>query len=492
MTLRLLLALVMACATGPIHATGDAVKTPNVAGTFYPADPKVLSKTVEELLAQAGTPAETAATDSIEIAVAPHAGYSYSGIIAAHTFKALSQKQYSTIIILAPSHFYPFEGAVTWPRGALQTPLGALAVDEPMAQALLQTDVVKDNPEPFNKEHALEVELPFIQKTFGQVKIVPLLLGQPNFQHAEALAVALHRVIGSRHDVLVLISTDMSHYRSHGEAKAMDAGTLKAIAEGDIQGFWQGNLSGTMEMCGFVPMAVGLMLSKLRGLSPATVLSYANSGDTTGDKTSVVGYGAMVFFGSSPAVSTTGGLSNGQKTYLLSLARHTIEQFVGSGQTNEVKTDDPRLKQVQGAFVTITKKGELRGCIGSVIGEKPLAETVRDRAISAASQDPRFPPVTKEELGDIEVEVSVLSPLQRVQSSDDIVLGRDGVILSQGNEHQGVFLPQVATETGWSKEEFLAELCAQKAGLGQHCWKDPKTVFYTFTADVFGGPAHAQ
>lgn len=458
-------------------AFAGPVKPPNVAGGFYPEDPKELSDEIDGHLAAA---ASAAAEGHVGVAVSPHAGYRFSGAVAAHVFKALRQKTYSTVVVLAPSHFNSFQGAAIWPAGGFQTPLGTISVDEEFAGRLLKaSSVVQEMPKVFDGEHALEVELPFVQKTWGSAKIVPLLLGQPDFKMCEQLAVALRTVIGGRTDVLVLISSDMSHYHTYEQANQQDAGTLKAIVQLDLEGFWNGHVQRTMEMCGFVPVTVGLMLAKLQGLLPQ-VLAYANSGDTAGDKSRVVGYGAVIFSRASA------DLNAGQQEFLLALARRSVEAFVKGQELPEAQTQDARLKRVQGAFVTLMKNGQLRGCIGSVIGGQPLASTVRDMAVSAASQDPRFPPVDPSELADIDVEVSVLSVPARVKDASEIVLGRDGVIVSGEGERQGLFLPQVATETKWSREEFLSELCSQKAGLAPDCWRDPRINLYTFTAQVFG------
>ena len=166
------------------------------------------------------------------------------------------------------------------------------------------------------------------------------------------------------------------------------------------------------------------------------------------------------------------------------IARNSIETFVKTGKAPDIKTTDVRIKEIEGAFVTITKHGALRGCIGNIIGQKPLYETVRDMAVAAASLDPRFTPLSVAELKDINIEISVLSQPRRVKDASEIQLGKHGVIVSQ-NGHQGVFLPQVANETGWSKEEFLSQLCSQKAGLPSDAWKDPNTALYVFSANVF-------
>jgi len=179
------------------------------------------------------------------------------------------------------------------------------------------------------------------------------------------------------------------------------------------------------------------------------------------------------------------GLSSSQKAELLSIARKTVEDHVRTGKTFQPQVSDPRLSEIEGAFVTIHKQGQLRGCIGNIIGQQPLYLTVRDMAIAASSSDPRFSPVSKEELEDLEIEVSVLSKPWRAKSVDEIQMGVHGVIVSRGWMHRGVFLPQVATETGWSREEFLSQLCAQKAGLPANAWKDPATQLDIFTATVF-------
>jgi hypothetical protein len=471
-----------------VQSWGDMIKEPNVAGGFYSADPKELSESIDYLKQSTGpVPADR----KVLIAIAPHAGYPYSGPVAAYTFKAIARNHYKTIVVIGPSHYFPFEGISVWPKGGFKTPLGVVPVDEDFAQALL-----KENPKfqflpnVFEREHSIEVELPFLQKTFDDtVRIVPILMGDPDPQICRDLAVALDKLIGTRDDVLVLISSDMSHYYTYDVANQMDALTLSAIQEIDPKKFFEGNVARRMEMCGFVPVTTALLLAKLRGIRHVEILKHANSGDTSGDKAKVVGYSSVIFYndllGQGPSQDDgIGALSPAQKNELLKIARNSIETFVKTGKAADITVKDARLNEVQGAFVTITIHGALRGCIGNIIGEEPLYETVRDMAVAAASKDPRFSPLTAGELKDIHLEISVLSKPQRVKDASQIQLGRDGVIVSKDG-HQGVFLPQVADETGWSKEEFLSQLCSQKAGLPPDAWKDPGTALYVFTADVF-------
>ena len=480
----LVMVLMVICA----QSWGDMIKEPNVAGGFYSADTKELSDSIDNFEASTG---KVPIDRKVLIAIAPHAGYPYSGPVAAYTYKAIGHIHYKTVVVIGPSHYFPFEGISVWPRGGFKTPLGILPVDEDFAQALLKENPkFKFLPKVFEREHSIEVQLPFLQKTFDhQIHIVPILMGDPDPQVCKDLAAALDKLIGQRDDVLILISSDMSHYYTYDVANSMDALTLQAIQEIDPKKLFEGNISRKMEMCGFVPVTTALIYARMRGIKHVEVLKHANSGDTSGDKSRVVGYSSVIFYNdllgkSDPPDEAIGDLNPVQKKELLSIARSSIETFVKNGQAPDVSTKDARLGEIEGAFVTITKHGALRGCIGNIIGQEPLYETVRHMAVAAASQDPRFPPLSVAELKDIDIEISVLSKPRRVKDASEIQLGKHGVIVSQGG-HQGVFLPQVATETGWSKEKFLSELCSQKAGLPSNAWKNPDTSLFVFTADVF-------
>jgi len=244
-------------------------------------------------------------------------------------------------------------------------------------------------------------------------------------------------------------------------------------------------------MCGYGAVCSLLLVLEKLGANKVEILHYANSGDITKEKERVVGYlsAVVVKEGSNPQEDIKDkeedmDLTKEDKKTLLEIARKTLEGYLSQREIPEFIEVSSRLKEVQGAFVTLKKKGQLRGCIGSIVGRKPLYLTVRDMAIEAATADPRFAPVRYEELKDIDIEVSVLSPLKKVDSPEEIILGKHGVIVKRGFR-QGVFLPQVAEETGWSKEEFLSYLCAHKAGLPPEAWKDKDTELYVFTACVF-------
>ena len=470
----------------------ENIKHPNVAGQFYPGNSRQLASEIDAFLKRADV---TPLDNHVDIIISPHAGYIYSGWVAAYGFKAASKNKYSTIIVIAPSHYLPFSGVSVSLHDGFATPLGIIPVDHELAEKIISAnDNFYFEPKAFEKEHAIEVELPFLQRVFKDFKILPIIMGQPDFKTVEDFANTLLKVIGSRKDILIVVSTDMSHFHNDAFARKIDKHTLEALKALDAERLWKENEVRTMELCGYVPVTVALLYARAKGLGPENVkvLKYATSADVTGDNSRVVGYSSIVIYDidndstiNKKDASEVPALTKEQKKRLIDIARTTIEQFVRTGKILNVRETDPRLCKEEGAFVTITKHGMLRGCIGNIIGRGPLYLTVRDMAVAAASQDPRFPPLREDELDDIEIEISVLSKPHVVKSADEIKLGVHGVIVSQGLFHQGVFLPQVAKETGWSKEKFLSELCSQKAGLPPDAWKDPRTKLEVFTADVF-------
>ncbi len=481
----------------PSMARGDqAIKKPNVSGQFYTADSVRLSSEIDDYIRRATV---RPLAKRVEIVIVPHAGYMYSGWVAAYGFKAASGNPYQTIVILAPSHYFGFDGISVWgEEGGFQTPLGVASVDHEFAKKLMaENEKFYFARQAFEREHSLEVEIPFLQKVFKNFKIVPVIMGQPSYQMLERFASSLNKIVGDRQDVLIVVSTDLSHYHNDAKAREMDRLTINTLKELNAEGIWRGcQLRTSMEMCGLVPATTALLYARERGLKGVEVLHYANSGDVTGDQNEVVGYTSIVIYdgeaSSSPSEEQTAvdgksasSLTVPQKKRLLEIARKTIEGYVRDGKILQFQETDPRLMKEEGAFVTVHTDGHLRGCIGNILGRGPLYVTVRDMAISSATKDPRFSPITMKDLGGIDVEISVLSKPRVIQNTDEIVLGRHGVIVSQGPFRQGVFLPQVAAETGWTKEEFLSQLCAQKAGLAPDAWKDPKTKIEIFTAEVF-------
>ncbi len=271
------------------------IKEPNVSGQFYSADPKELRADIEKFMSAASN---TPSPKHIDIIIAPHAGYIYSGPVAGYSFKAVSQTPYKTIVILAPSHFYGFDGISIWEKGGFKTPLGIADVDEEFTKKLMATNPnFYFDSKAFEREHSLEVEIPFLQKTFNDFKIVPIVFGQPSVQLLNDFAMSLKETIGDRKDVLIVVSTDLSHYHDDGFAREMDARTIGAIKELNAKQIWMENQKRTMEMCGFIPVVTAILYAQHKGLTDVELLNYGNSGDVTGDKSSVVGYSAIAIYG---------------------------------------------------------------------------------------------------------------------------------------------------------------------------------------------------
>ena len=462
------------------------IREPAVAGQFYPADKNQLSAIVDDLLKKAPLPEIKGEVIAL---IVPHAGYQFSGEVAAHAFKTLEGEQVDTVIIIGNSHYERFDGISVFPKGTYKTPLGEVKIDSDLAQKIIQESnriFFKENVHKL--EHSIEVEIPFLQKTLNHFKIVPILFGNSQKEDWKTLGDAILKHIKGK-NVILIASSDLSHYPPYEVAKYADKKTIDAILTGDIehleetiQELQQENLPNAVTFaCGSDAIEAVMYVAKKLGASEIKLLQYANSGDSAGDKDRVVGYSAIGFF----AERRDNLLNKEEKRKLLQIARESVESFIKEGKVPEFSEDNPMLNQKLGAFVTIKKYGKLRGCIGEFSPTKePLYKVVSKMAIAAATKDIRFLPVREEELDELEYEVSVLSEPQKIDNWKKIELGRHGVIIRQGL-NQGVFLPQVADETGWSLEEFLSELCSQKAGLPPDCYKDKNTEIYIFTAQVF-------
>ncbi|MFH1247860.1 MAG: AmmeMemoRadiSam system protein B, partial [Candidatus Omnitrophota bacterium] len=465
-----------------INTFAQEIKQPNVSGQFYPSSPIELLAVVDSFLAKANP---EPINGEIFALIAPHAGYDYSGLVAAHGYKLIKDKPYKTVIVIGLSHQFDFSGISVYPQGRFRTPLGDIEIDRVFTQKLLDQDPeIFFEPRAFSHEHSVEVQLPFLQRVLNDFKIVPVVMGQTNFLSCKKFAVILKKAIGSRRDVLIVDSVDMYHGYDYVEAEKIDKETASYILNLDADGLYYGMQLGTLQLCGRGGNSVvtTLILAKDLGHNTVKMLKYTNSAKVTsnlGKGVWTVGYGSFVIDQEGAMMD----LNINQKKRLLEIARASIKEYLDTGKRLKVEENDPVLNKSLGAFVTLHKHKELRGCIGNMVGTQELYLTIRDMAIESAFSDPRFPSLSKDELKDIEIEVSVLSPLERVDSADSIQMGVHGVLVKKGFR-SGVFLPQVATETGWSKEEFLNHLCAGKAGLSPDAWKDKATELYTFKAFV--------
>jgi AmmeMemoRadiSam system protein B/AmmeMemoRadiSam system protein A len=465
----------------PSAAPKGRIREPAVAGSFYPGEAGPLRAAVRRFLRDAVPPA---GPRPIAL-VAPHAGYVYSGQVAADAWRQAEGQPVDLVVILGANHTAAgFRRVALYPGDGFRTPLGIAAIDREAARALAQADpdVVLDAV-PHAAEHSVEVQIPFAQVLFPAARIVPLVIGAPDPALCDRLGAALGAVLRGRR-ALVVASSDLAHYPSARDAEAVDARVLGAVVAMDAAAVRR---AVTAEMargvpglatcaCGEGPILAAIAAARALGATRATLVRQATSADVPGGEPGrVVGYGAVVF--------DAGELDAAARAALLSRAREAIAGYLARGESPAPRPLPPAAALRRGAFVTLTRADQLRGCIGRLSPDEPLGETVAAVAIEAAVHDARFPPVTRAELDRIEIEISVLTPSRPVAAAAEVVVGRDGVLLSKGGR-RAVFLPQVADEQGWGREELLDHLC-EKARLPAGCWREGASLS-VFQAEVFG------
>ncbi len=472
------------------------IRTPSVAGKFYPADPEKLRHAIQLFLNDSvRIPMET----PVAILV-PHAGYIYAGQVYADAYRQVMGRHYDVIVILGVNHTAPgFTGVSLGPYSAYRTPLGDAPVDEEIIAGLLSEcrDCNRDRQAQAT-EHSIEVQVPFIQVLFPNAKIVPAILHPQDMAMCSRFGQSLANVLKNR-QALIVISSDLSHYPDSDNAARADRETLDGIATLDplkIASLMQTLNFPKLETraCGEASILAGLTAAKALGAKQAIAAGYANSGDVAvGDRSRAVGYGAMVLAAGSTAnnlkalerptpPSRFTPLQDGEKRELLKLARETIQRYLDTQTVPLARNFPARLNYRQGAFVTLKKGGQLRGCIGHIPPDTDLCKAVSAAALLSAFEDSRFLPVQADELGSIEIEVSALTPLKPIRSADEIAVGRDGVlIVKEGSS--AIYLPQVAPENNWDRDEMLDNLC-RKGGWPAGCWKQDARL-QTFQADVF-------
>jgi AmmeMemoRadiSam system protein B/AmmeMemoRadiSam system protein A len=461
-----------------------------IAGTWYSGNASRLHKEIQDFLQKASV---AALQGQLVALISPHAGYRYSGQVAAYAYKLLTERKFSSVVVIAPSHRSYFRGVSVYDRGGYRTPLGVVPLDQELISAVKQRESrIQYVPEAHTQEHSLEIQLPFLQVLMPDFKLVPLVMGNQDFATCQWLAEAVADCVENK-SVLVVASSDLSHFHPYKQAKRLDQVVLDKVNDFDPQGLSDDLASGQCEACGGGPMVTAMLIARRLGANKSRVLHYANSGDVTGDHSGVVGYMAAALWADSKKSrweksgnKQTGvdlGLTSKEKTQLLQIARDVVEAHCRGETMREPEIASVTLNEHRGAFVTLHKQGKLRGCIGHIQAEKPLAKTVVEMAKAAAFHDPRFPPVTSEELELLEYEISVLTPLRRISTVEEIEVGIHGIYMKRGSS-SGLLLPQVATEWDWDRTTFLEHTCT-KAGLPEDAWKDNKTEIYIFSADVF-------
>lgn len=463
------------------------------AGQFYPASPTELARNIAEMFGRAPKPD---VPGEILGLVAPHAGYVYSGQVAANTFKLLEGHHYETVVVVAPSHTKYFAGVSVYNGGGYETPLGEMPTDVTMVKRIGRAapgiiylsnmgHTGGDRP-----EHALEVQLPFLQVVLGSFKLVAVVMGDQ--EQWRALGDGLAGAAAGR-KVLYVASSDLSHYYTAEQANKLDSEIRAAVETFDTARLRAVIESGKGEACGAGPILACMHAARRMGADSAMITGYAHSGKVSGDYAEVVGYLGAAFLRREPAkdvptytLDTSDdeeGLTEAEKEELRALARQAVAAAVYNTAPPETSRASRTLRRRQGAFVTLKLQGELRGCIGSVEGHAPLVETVVRMAFAAAVRDSRFEPVAVAELAELDIEVSVLGPLEPCEDPDSIDIGRHGLVITKARR-TGVLLPQVAAENGWDRTTFLNQVCL-KAGLPPEAWRDSASSLFVFTAEVF-------
>lgn len=487
---------IMAVVASPVTlgAQGSATGThrqPAFAGTFYPASPRELKEELDAYFANA-SPAQL--EGRVRTLIVPHAGYDYSGVVAASGYGSIPRDaQYKNIFLIASSHREQFKGASVYAAGNYITPLGEAKVNREIAAQLIETGKnISFNPKAHDREHSIEVQIPFIQHYFTDTPpIVPIVMGNSSLAAARDLAATLLPWFTPEN--LFIISSDFSHYPSYKEAQRIDKQTGEAIVSKDPEVFYSALRKNSNERvanlatpsCGWSSIMTMLYMADRKeeiGIAP---ILYRNSGDSPiGDKERVVGYWAIAGY-EKPPEALSYALDEEEKLKLLEISRSTLETYMHSGTLAEVSSEGLTgiLQQPAGAFVSLYMGGRLRGCIGNFAPDKPLYMVVQEMTLAAALNDSRFAPVEASELEYISIEVSVLTPLQLITSVDEFQLGKHGIYMSKGDK-SGTFLPQVAQSSGWSTEEFLGRCSRDKAGLGYEGWKEAD--LYVYEAIVFG------
>ena len=473
----------------------NVVNSP-LAGSWYPADANTLKKQIDGLFEKASV----TSIDNVIALILPHAGYQYSGPTAAMALKSIDRK-YKRVVIIGPSHRVPMEEVLSVSRAtAYKTPLGQVPLDVEFINKLLKFPIFQNVPGTDEYEHSVQIEVPLLQHCLEGFKLVPIVAGQCSTETIGKAAGILSSLIDN--ETLVIASSDFVHYGPNydyvpfkqdipEQLKKLDMGAFEHISKLDGPGFYDYRRKTGATICGYVPITI--LLTMLDKSAEAHLVNYATSGQEAGDYTNSVSYLSVAFTGAwqirpqTQQQNTTSALTEEDKKQLLLLARKTMVYALKNRKVPEasdlgIEISDA-MRPARAAFVTLNKNGALRGCIGDIFPRQPLYKSVMINAINACVNDRRFPPVSQDELKDITIEISALTVPASIDSTDQIRIGTDGVVLNK-NGRSAVFLPQVAPEQGWDVEQMLTQL-SRKAGLSPDAWKQGAS-FLVFQADVFG------
>ena len=473
------------------------IRPPARAGQFYPGSAEELRNSINNYLNNAEKFTTSGEVSGLWV---PHAGYQFSGQIAANGYNCIRDSEFDLIILIGPSHYYRLSGASIGDWSAYKTPLGLANIDT-MAANKLRADcslIHCINPA-HNNEHSLEVQIPFLQTVQPEVPIVPILVGfNTSYRSCKEIAKVIGGICKGK-KALIIASSDMSHFPNYSTAYKVDKKMLEAIQSFNPRKVLQTNKTLMQKgfpsldctLCGLNALIIMMLTVQEIDADKIKILSYANSGDISGSRQRVVGYGSAIFLKeinnrikTKDRIMDEINFSKEEKIKLFDIARESIRHALNKKELPSFSVTDENLKKKRGVFVTLMNKGRLRGCIGYFEANNPLYLIVSRMAAAAATQDYRFAynPVTEDELEEINIKISILSKLKKIDSIDEIVVGKHGIWIKQGMKG-GTYLPEVATEMGWDKIKFLEHCCAEKAGLSRDAWKKEADV-YIYTSQI--------
>jgi len=469
----------------------EKIRESVIAGSWYPGNPQQLT---QEILKYVNDARMEPIGGELKALIVPHAGYMYSGAVAAYAYKMLQNQPFDRVLVVAPSHRAHFQGSSIYHLGGYRTPLGLVPLDRELVDELLQqSEFIRYVPQADAHEHSLEIQLPFLQVMLKDFRLTPIVMGEQTLENCLGLAAAVGKACQGKR-VLLVASSDLSHFHPYDEARRLDQIVIDRLQAYDPNELEASLRRGDCEACGGGPIIAILVAARQLGANKVKILHYANSGDVTGDRRGVVGYLSAAVVdnpGGGPGAGKSDrhkvgvdlGLSDGDKAALHAIARSAIRSRLLKQAAADVPAPSARLQEPRGAFVCLKINGVLRGCIGCITARGPVYRIVGEMAAQAAFCDPRFAPLSAAELEQIDLEISVLTPFQDIHGPEEIQVGRHGLFVRKGT-CSGLLLPQVAIEYGWDRIQFLEFTC-EKAGLPKDAWKDPVTRIQVFSADVF-------
>lgn len=468
----------------PEIGSNQKIRKLAVSGTFYNNNYDQLEKEIDVLLNKQD---KIKKSEKPRIIIVPHAGLIYSGDIQASAYKQIQGEFYDKIILLGVGHSHSGEYAAVISEGSWETPFGNLGIDTNLANKLIDNKYIVEDEIPHLKEHSLEMQTIFLKKLLPNSNIVPILIGNPSDETIYSVSYKIATIFDE--NTLLVISTDFSHYPNYEDAIKVDSNTIDAILSGNYRVLEKAiseNKDGKYtnletSACGEKAVSIGLIISNLLSINNIEKIAYSNSGDVSGDISRVVGYTSIGFW--SQDIRQLNFSYNAKKE-LFGFSKKILVDYYNKKIFPKYTFSSQEIYLPGGAFVTLKKNGELRGCIGTFEPNLTMGEIIKELTIASATKDSRFPPVTQEELKDIDIELSILSIPKKIDDFKKIEIGLHGVKINI-NGKTGTFLPEVAVENNWDLVTFLENLCTQKMGLNKDCYKSTDSEIYIYTTDHF-------